>query len=68
MKRHTLKEYIRYYRDTGKDVNYIQLVFGVHLINIDLSASGSAKLIRLFENEKFEKVDFINSGLLILNN
>lgn len=60
--RRTLKEWMKKYERITK----IQIVAGVHLINIDTECKGSWFIIRAFENEKFYCMSNGN-GLLVLN-
>lgn len=58
---HTLKEYIDTYNP-----EYIQLIIGEHLININTFAEGSLLVIRAFESERFI-FKTLNDTLLILS-
>lgn len=46
--RKTLAEYLSFY-----DVDTLQLIFGIHIVNIDMDASGSFALTRAFNDYKF---------------
>ena len=52
--RHTLQEFRSLYNQT----EHVQLVFGVHLVNIEFSAEGSAALVRVFNDTKFDLVSY----------
>ena len=57
----TLKELMRL---TNPD--YIQLIFGdYHIVNIDTNLEGSWALVKIFQNEKFNK-SFYNAKQSIL--
>ena len=60
MKRHTLKEFMKHYNP-----KYIQLFYGVHIINISTNCKGSGALVRTFENEQYYFVSFENNNLIL---
>lgn len=62
MEKHTLKDFIKTY-----EPDYIQLICGVHLINIDCKTTGSTFIILAFYDKKFYFCKFIkNKKFLIL--
>lgn len=57
----TLKEYMR---ETNPD--YIQLIFGdYHIVNIDTNLEGSWALVKIFQNEKFNKAVYDSRQALL---
>lgn len=49
--RHTLQEFMNHYNP-----EHIQLVFGVHLVNIETAFEGSGALVRALNDTKFDFV------------
>ena len=60
MERHTLNEFMKHYNP-----EYIQLLYGVHIINISINCKGSGALVRTFGNEKYYFISFVNNNLVL---
>lgn len=52
--KHTLREYLSFY-----NADTLQLIFGVHIVNIDMSAIGSFALTRAFYDYKFRDPKYV---------
>lgn len=49
MARYTLNEFMKHYNPSN-----IQLIFGEHIVNIQINAKGSAALVKHFGETKFD--------------
>ena len=57
---YTLNEFINHYNP-----EYIQLLYGVHIINIARKCKGSYPLVRTFEKEKYQFRSFEKGNLVL---
>lgn len=60
--RHTLYEWRKHFKGV---VTSVSLRYANHLVNIQFDCEGSAKLLRVFNNEQFYYVSFIDGHLVL---
>ena len=58
--RYTLNEFMAMFKPVS-----IQLLYGVHIVNIATQCKGSWSLIRIFGNEKYYFKSFISNNLIL---
>lgn len=46
-------------------VDTIQIIYGIHIINIDLRAKGSNKLVQHLSNNKYQVVSLVDNHLIL---